>query len=1069
MKRFFTRFNVQALVLGVGLFLLPGLVSGQTNPTVQALPYSQNFSTFTGSTTTYPAGIQGWTIAGSLSTSYVTTAPNGDFTLAGGTNATTTAGVYDMNGKIGLVSTGSALRSVCLSINTTSLVTIVVSFDAATQGQTSSGRINQIGLQYRVGTSGTFTDVAASGYSNNATSTINTGTAASNTSAISVTLPSACEGQSVVQLRWVIRDVSGGGNRPSFSIDNINVSGTAAPTPTIAVSSTTQVAAANVLQGLSNQPISNFQVAVTSSAATLNAVAFNTGGSYITSDITGFKLYYNSTANTFGSAVQIGTTQASVASGGTVTFSGLSTSISNGATGYFWLTASVSASGTISNTFNAAASPTLTFASGSPTGSITEGGIQTITECTPVNVTSPGASVANISSTITWTNPSCLDEIMIIGSPAANTGGTLTGDGTAYTGNLAYGSGSSFGNGFVLYKGSTSSQIVTGLTNGVTYFYKFFTRKGLNWSAGTEVSATPSHPVISWTGGNTTWLTAANWSTGSAPSGASAEAFFDNNTNTGTIGINMNSISAGNSSIGAIHFGASATTARTFNNSSTVAAGTFTLNGLTINSIANTIIRNASSGTHTITNGSSQALNIGLGNSTDNIVAIDGTGGITINSNISGASRKLTKAGSGSGILTLTGANTYTGLTTISAGTLKLNRTGGTTIPATNNVTVSGGILQISTNQTLNDLTLNGGDVTVDDGVTLTINGVLTLTSGKITLGTGSIVIGSGGSISGASASSYIVTTNTSTDALGTLTMPVSAGVMKQFPIGSSLSFDPVELTPTAAGSFSAKVKNSFTNAVYEGVKTVAREWNIAIASGTPGATIISLTNGGTAYIPTKPRIGHYTGTAWQELTATHASNKWTLTAGTSSFSPFGVGDEGGFLEPVLAVDMKMIRAYSTEGGNRIDWTTASESNVSHFNIERSANERSIWTTIGSTKGIGTSRIEQQYSFLDEKPASINYYRLRSVDFDGKESLSSIVSVLSSKSGKVQVYPNPVTDKMIISTESNDMETFSIVNMLGQNVQTGQLNGQKEVSVNELSAGTYFLKVGAETIKFVKR
>ena len=76
---------------------------------------------------------------------------------------------------------------------------------------------------------------------------------------------------------------------------------------------------------------------------------------------------------------------------------------------------------------------------------------------------------------------------------------------------------------------------------------------------------------------------------------------------------------------------------------------------------------------------------------------------------------------------------------------------------------------------------------------------------------------------------------------------------------------------------------------------------------------------------------------------------------------------------------------------------------------------------------------------------------------------------MSSKSGKVQVYPNPVTDKMIISTENNDTETFSIVNLLGQNVQTGQLNGQKEVSVNELSAGTYFLKVGAETIKFVKR
>ena len=32
----------------------------QTNPSAQALPYNQNFGTFTGSTTVYPAGIQGW-------------------------------------------------------------------------------------------------------------------------------------------------------------------------------------------------------------------------------------------------------------------------------------------------------------------------------------------------------------------------------------------------------------------------------------------------------------------------------------------------------------------------------------------------------------------------------------------------------------------------------------------------------------------------------------------------------------------------------------------------------------------------------------------------------------------------------------------------------------------------------------------------------------------------------------------------------------------------------------------------------------------------------------------------
>ncbi|MFY7884600.1 MAG: hypothetical protein ACOVOV_07135, partial [Dolichospermum sp.] len=82
----------------------------------------------------------------------------------------------------------------------------------------------------------------------------------------------------------------------------------------------------------------------------------------------------------------------------------------------------------------------------------------------------------------------------------------------------------------------------------------------------------------------------------------------------------------------------------------------------------------------------------------------------------------------------MTAQNTYTGTTTVSAGTLRLNRTGGNTIPVTNNVVVSGGTLQISTNQTINNLDLTGtGSLTIDAGVTLTVNGTYTPGSGTIT------------------------------------------------------------------------------------------------------------------------------------------------------------------------------------------------------------------------------------------------------------------------------------------------------------------------------------------------
>jgi autotransporter-associated beta strand protein len=181
--------------------------------------------------------------------------------------------------------------------------------------------------------------------------------------------------------------------------------------------------------------------------------------------------------------------------------------------------------------------------------------------------------------------------------------------------------------------------------------------------------------------------------------------------------------------------------------------GTFTINGGTVD---------ATTSARTITNaiviaGSFRFL--GTQNLTQNTGAItlNATPNILVSANtlslggIISGSFGITKSGSGS--LVLTAANTFSGLTTVSAGTLKLNRSGGSTIPASNNVTVSGGTLQIATNQTINDLTLTGGTLQVDAGATLTINGTYTgggtiVNNGKIVLTAASAFPGSSTTIS---------------------------------------------------------------------------------------------------------------------------------------------------------------------------------------------------------------------------------------------------------------------------------------------------------------------------------
>lgn len=64
---------------------------------------------------------------------------------------------------------------------------------------------------------------------------------------------------------------------------------------------------------------------------------------------------------------------------------------------------------------------------------------------------------------------------------------TFTPSGNSYTPNSVYSSPNQ-----VVFKDSTNTLTVTGLTNGVTYYVEIFVRKGLQWSSGVEVAVTPN-------------------------------------------------------------------------------------------------------------------------------------------------------------------------------------------------------------------------------------------------------------------------------------------------------------------------------------------------------------------------------------------------------------------------------------------------------------------------------------------------------------------------------------------------------------------------------------------------
>ncbi|MBX7204710.1 MAG: G8 domain-containing protein, partial [Bacteroidia bacterium] len=125
-----------------------------------------------------------------------------------------------------------------------------------------------------------------------------------------------------------------------------------------------------------------------------------------------------------------------------------------------------------------------------------------------------------------------------------------------------------------------------------------------------------------------------------------------------------------------------------------------------------------------------------------------------------------------------------------------------------------------------------------------------------------------------------------------------------------------------------------------------------------------------------------------------------------------------------------------------LKWSTASEINNSHFEIERSADAKNF-TVIGKVKGNGTTSQVSNYTYSDASGVAANcYYRLRQVDLNGKSEYSIIIAVPASAktvakqaagSNIVSLNPNPVVDmaELRVKGYENVNANIQVVDMSG--------------------------------------
>ncbi len=224
---------------------------------------------------------------------------------------------------------------------------------------------------------------------------------------------------------------------------------------------------------------------------------------------------------------------------------------------------------------------------------------------------------------------------------------------------------------------------------------------------------------------------------------------------------------------------------------------------------------------------------------------------------------------------------------------------------------------------------------------------------------------------------------------------------------------------------------------------------------------------GGTT--PEYTAVYHYNGntyvTAENESTLVlykrneNASTSWSNAAATLDMLTKSLTCTGQSTEYVLgvagvALPLRLITFTASLKSSIVGlhWQIADERNVSHFVIERSNDGRSF-------KPIGKTIITDQrdYYFDDTLPMpGIAYYRLKTVDTDGKYSHSAIINVHLRATDSFTIFPNPASETLTVSgVQANSAVKFFTLD--GKLVKEVALTPDMKINIKGFQKGTYLI------------
>jgi hypothetical protein len=394
--------------------------------------------------------------------------------------------------------------------------------------------------------------------------------------------------------------------------------------------------------------------------------------------------------------------------------------------------------------------------------------------------------------------------------------------------------------------------------------------------------------------------------------------------------------------------------------------------------------------------------------------------------------------------------------------------TGTTHVDGSSAQTVDG----TQTFRTYNLITNNSNGITLNNN--LSVLAAHTFTAGLITTSStpNYMVYEAGSSYSGSSNSAHV---NGWVKKIGSTNF--------SFPVGNTSVIRPIAISSLSGSSeYNAQFVQPTTNTgnVASPLVTVDpyEYWFVNQVSGGTAVVDMNWDNSRVTfpdYMLASIRVANYAGGMWTSRGGSATGDVTTTgnisSTSTGSFGAFTFGS----LNFTLPLDFIAITAKRKDGFSLVEWETAEEYDVDHFEVERKDSRSNGFFVIAHVAA--RNGIANEYAIEDNLPLEgTAFYRVRSVDRDGQFGYTKIVAVSDKSSGAMAVLNNPARNTIFISVNKvpKGNYAYQLLDNSGRVIQAGQmfLEGQSVIDIPvsiKAPKGFYLVKVYNNLFEFADK